>query len=98
MFETFYHATTDKDFDGLSHSRGTAFISRDINAAKDALKNKYNVGEGKIIVSKVPVDLAQVLIKNERSYNGFYPYEIKGSSEIPVRTPEEHDLFNSFIV
>ena len=98
MTVTFYHATTDINFTGLSISKGTAFISRDINAAKDVLINKIGSdGSGSIVISNIPKDLAELLIKNERSYDGFYPYNIKGSTEIPLRTQEEQELFNSYI-
>lgn len=98
MTITFYHATTDLNFTGLFVTKGTAFVSRDINAAKDALTNKIgSSGCGSIVVSNIPKDLAEILIKNERPYDGFYPYNIKGSSEIPLRTEEEQEIFNRYI-
>lgn len=91
-----YHATSEKDFSGFIHSRGTAFVSRDINVAIDVLKNKLNVSSCKIIKSVIPLELAESLLKNEREYFGFFPYNLN-STEIVLRTKEEQEIFNTYL-
>ena len=55
-------------------------------------------GAGTIIESRVPVDVFnQVLAPLERPYSGFYPYGLN-STAITLRTAEQVNVFNLFIV
>jgi hypothetical protein len=85
---------------GLDAARTPSFVSRDLAAAQDALLNHPNAvpGLGQIIESRIPVtQFNQVLAPFERPYGGFYPYGLE-STEITLRTPEQVQLFNQFIV
>ena len=89
---------------GLSAQRGTAFVSRDLKAAQDAIgKARYEVDQGAardigIIESRIPrADFDRCLAPVERSYSGFQGAELR-SSEIPLRTPDLIDLFNRYRV
>lgn len=84
----------------MSVSGGSTYVSRDIAAAADALLNHVDAipGLGIIVESRIPVSLFEsVLAPLERSYQGFFPYNLQ-STEIGLRAMEEIQLFNSFIV
>jgi hypothetical protein len=88
---------------GFDSNRCPSFISRDINAARNAIgPNRYEVSQGLahdlgIIESRIPKGQFQRLLQpNERIYHGFGGRLV--STEIPLRTPEEINLFNTFIV
>lgn len=90
---------------GFDPRRGTPYVTTDSNAAADAIgPGRYEVSQGLardpgVIESRVPrPDFERVLVPLRRSYNGFYPYLPKPSSEILLRTPESIDLFNRYIV
>ena len=85
---------------GLDPSRAPVFVSRDIAAAEDALRNHYDriPGLGTIIESKIPTsEFLTHLSPLERPYTGFYPYGIQ-STEIPLGTSNLIELFNRYIV
>ena len=85
---------------GLSTARGTTYVTRDIAAARDALANHYEAvrGLGSVVESRVPQSLFESMLAHlERPYQGFHPYRLS-SSEIPLRTAEQIELFNRFIV
>jgi hypothetical protein len=75
-------------------------VSRDLAAAQDALLNHPDAvpGLGQIIESRIPVSqFSQSLAPFERAYTGFYPYMLQ-STEIPLRSAAQIQLFNQFIV
>ena len=81
-------------------ARAPTFVSRDIAAAQDALLNHPSAvrGLGQIIESRIPVsEFNRLLAPFERAYSGFYPYALQ-STEIPLRSAEQIELFNKFIV
>jgi RHS repeat-associated protein len=86
---------------GLDSSRGATFVSRDVEAARDAIGPNNVQFPGRdpgIIESRIPrSDFERVLATNERPYQGFFPYELD-SSEIVLREQEAFDLFNRYIV
>ncbi|MGA8621017.1 MAG: hypothetical protein WB660_21130 [Candidatus Sulfotelmatobacter sp.] len=85
---------------GLDVTRGTTFVSRDIAAAENALLNHPDAfGKvGSIIESRIPTNqFESILAPLERPYSGFYPYSLQ-STEITLRTEEQIQLFNQFIV
>lgn len=85
---------------GLDPARAPTFVSRDVAAAQDALLNHPDAvpGLGKIVESRIPVSqFDKVFAPFERPYDGFFPYPLK-SSEITLRTGEQIDLFNEYIV
>lgn len=86
--------------DGLDAARAPAFVSRDLAAAQNALTSHPHAipGLGTIIESRIPASQFQsVLAPLERPYSGFFPYGLQ-STEITLRTGEQIQLFNSFIV
>lgn len=85
---------------GLDVARAPTFVSRDLAAATDALLNHPDAipGLGKIIESRIPASQFQsILAPLERPYSGFYPYGLQ-STEITLRSAEQIQLFNQFIV
>lgn len=106
-FVTVYHASINHSTEILAHgltpSGGPTWVTTDLAAAEDAIsRNRYEISQGLardpgIIVSMIPTTLFdQTLGPSEREYHGF-----KGnlnSSEIILRTPEQFQLFNEFIV
>jgi RHS repeat-associated protein len=86
--------------EGLDPTRTPTWATRDLAAAQDA------IGPGRvdmmrdpgIIESRVPrSEFERLLAPNERAYSGFNS-RLPGSSEIVLRTPEQVDLFNRYIV
>ena len=75
---------------GLAKDRGTTFVSRDIDAARDAIGPSRPGNPGSdpgIVESRIPRNIFDKhLAQNERSYGGFYPYPLN-STKIPLRTP-----------
>jgi len=103
-FVSIYHGSINNGTailrSGLDPSRGTTFVTRDRAAAADALANHYDAvrGAGTIIESRIPAALFdRVLAPLEFAYKGFYPYAIR-STEIGLRTSEEFQLWNRYIV
>jgi len=89
---------------GLDPSRGTAFVSRDIDAARNAIGPfRYEVSQGMaadpgIIESRIPMSsFERHFAPFERNYSGFSGGRIN-STEIPLRTPDQMLLFNRHIV
>jgi hypothetical protein len=85
---------------GLDPARAPTFVSRDVAAAQDALLNHPDAvpGLGKIIESRIPASqFDRLFAPLERPYDGFFPYPLK-STEITLRTGEQIDLFNQYIV
>lgn len=89
---------------GFDPSRGTAFVSRDFDAARNAIgPSRYEVSQGLardpgLIESRIPIaDFNRVLSPLERPYGGFFGSNLN-SSEIPLRTQEAIELFNRNIV
>jgi len=89
---------------GLDASRGTAYVSRDIDASRNAIGfERYEVSQGLakdpgIIESRIPLDdFNRVIQPFERPYGGFHGANLN-SSEITLRSQESIDLFNKFIV
>ena len=85
---------------GLDAARAPTFVSRDVAAAQNALTSHPDAipGLGTIIESRIPASQFQsVLAPLERPYSGFFPYGLQ-STEITLRTGEQIQLFNSFIV
>jgi hypothetical protein len=76
-------------------------VSSDRAAAADAIgpnRVGYPGSDPGIIESQIPKDLFdQHLAPNQRPYGGFYPYPLN-STEIPLRTPGQIDIFNRYIV
>jgi|GEM_PF-731154 len=85
---------------GLDAARAPTFVSRDLAAAQNALTSHPDAipGLGTIIESRIPASQFQsVLAPLERPYSGFFPYGLQ-STEITLRTGEQIQLFNNFIV
>ena len=86
---------------GLVTDEGTAFVSRDVNAARDAVgpnRPNYPGSDPGIVESRIPRSIFdEHFAPNERPYSGFYPYQLN-STEIPLRAPEQIKLFNDYIV
>jgi RHS repeat-associated protein len=85
---------------GLDAARAPTFVSRDIAAAQDVLANHPDAvpGLGQIIESRIPASqFNRLLAPFERPYGGFYPYGLQ-STEIPLRSVEQIELFNQFMV
>ena len=85
---------------GFDPARTPVFVSRDVKAAQDALQRHPDAipGAGSIVESRIPVSKFESLLAPlERPYRGFYPYSLN-STEITLRTAEQIDLFNQFIV
>jgi RHS repeat-associated protein len=86
---------------GLQPSRGTAFVSRDIGAANDALLHHPEAmpGKGMIVESRIPESqFNATLAPLERGgYHGFYPYNLN-TTEITLREPAHFEVFNQNIV
>lgn len=88
---------------GLRLDNGTQYVSRDINAARDAInpnRPEYLVAaDPGVVESKVPKDQFNALmLPAERPYRGFYPYRIGNSTEILLKTSIQIQLFNNHIV
>ena len=85
---------------GLDASRGTTFVSRDPLASADAIGPKRPEFPGRdpgVVESRIPqAEFDRVLAANERPYRGFYPYTLD-STEIPLRSAEQIELFNRYI-
>jgi hypothetical protein len=100
-----FHGSLDEatsiQANGLATDQGTTFVSRDIAAAQDAIgpsRIGYPGSDPGIIESQVPRSVFEEnLLPNERPYQGFYPYPLD-STEIPLRTPEQIQIFNDYIV
>jgi len=85
---------------GFDAARIPTFVSRDIAAAQDTLLNHPDAirGAGMIIESRIPAsEFQRQFAPFERSYSGFFPYGIQ-STEIPLRTPLQIQLFNEYII
>jgi hypothetical protein len=88
---------------GLDPTRLPAVITRDINAAADAIDPRKRVdpidtSNSGIISSRIPEQLfMQHFAPYERPYQGFYPYTLR-STEIPLRTPLQVTIFNTYIL
>ncbi len=85
---------------GLDAARAPTFVSTDWAAAENALMSHPDAipGLGTIIESRIPMSqFESVLAPFERSYSGFYPYGLQ-STEITLRTPEQIQLFNQYMV
>jgi len=104
-FVSVFHGSLDNSTsileNGLEASRGSTMVSRDIEAARDAIGPNHVAYPGRdpgIIESRIPAaEFNRVLLRAEREYHGFYPYELE-STEIVLRTQEAFDLFNRYIV
>lgn len=87
--------------EGLATDQGTTFVSRDINAARDAIgpsRPDYPGSDPGIVESRISRSVFdEHLAPNERPYGGFYPYPLN-STEIPLRTPQQIEIFNRYIV
>jgi hypothetical protein len=77
-------------------------VTRDLEAAQDVLVNHPDAvpGQGTIIRSEISESqFQQTPGPVERDYPGFYPYAGLGQwTEIPLRTPEQFEVFNNGIV
>jgi RHS repeat-associated protein len=85
---------------GLDAARAPTFVSRDLAAAQNALTHHPNAvpGLGQVIESRIPASqFSQFLAPFERPYSGFYPYGLQ-STEITLRSGEQIQIFNQFIV
>jgi len=103
VFHGSINDATNISTNGLDISRGTAFVSRDINAASNAISPlRYDVSQGLagdlgIIESRIPgSDFQQFFAPFERPYSGFGGGI--NSTEIPLRTPGQIELFNKHMV
>lgn len=101
---TVYHASINNGQEilanGLSSQEGATYVTRDIEAAQDVLLNHPDAvaGQGTIIQSDIPASqFSELMSPAERPYSGFYPY-LLDSTEIPLSTPGQIQLFNQGIV
>jgi hypothetical protein len=87
---------------GLDASRAPTWVTTDPAAAADAIGPARAAVEGGlsdpgIIESQIPRSLFDQVMGAARPYSGFYGAGLD-SSEIVLRTQEQFDLFNRFMV
>jgi len=74
------------------------WASRDRRAAEDAIDPVARGRVGRdpgIIESRLPRDVFDdVFGSAERDYGGFFPYSLRGSSEIVMRSRQQVEAFN----
>jgi RHS repeat-associated protein len=95
-----YNNATSIAENGLDASRVPTWVSRDLEAAQDALSparaELENFTDPGIIESRIPQqEFDQVLGPSERSYQGFNS-NLPNSSEVVLRNSEQIELFNKY--
>ena len=103
-----YHGSID-DYNniqknGLDPDRGTAFVTRDLFAAKNAISSdRYDVAMGRakdpgIIMSKISRKNFNIyFLPYERMYSGFNS-SLLPTTEIPLRSAQQMEIFNRGII
>lgn len=93
----------------LAAAMATALVAASGAVRADVAVASYGVGNSRtassasvcsapIVESRIPASaFRQLLAPAERSYRGFFPYRLQ-STEIPLRTSGQIDLFNKFII
>lgn len=83
---------------GLDPDRAPTWASRDRRAAEDAIDPAVRGRAGRdpgIIESRVPRGIFDDLFAPaERGYRGLFPYRLRGSSEIVMRSRQQIEAFN----
>jgi len=87
---------------GLDPGLTPTWVTRDLSAARNAIGPARSAVEPLrdpgVIESRIPsAEFEKLLAPSERPYSGFLG-GVPGSSEIVLRTPEQIDVFNRYIV